>query len=312
MDDKGVFIMKVAFPRMGETYTNIFKEMIENLDIEVVDIPPPTKRTIELGTKHSPEMECVPFKFNLGNFIEVLEKEQNITLIHYKTCGKCRYHAYYVTQKQILEDLGYKFEMIVLNWKHPFKALRSIKKLNPDCGYIRIINAFLNLRKKIKEADKQDNSGDLKIGIFGEIFTCLEEKCNMDVISKLKKMGCYVENSLSLSYFMKSRIDFFSKTEEKKEAKKLLPEKIGGHAFHSIVSMIDFSKKNFDGCLFLRPLTCAPEVHIEPIIQKLSKQHKMPLLTLNYDESISEQNINTRLETFVETIRMKNGSNARN
>ena len=290
-------------------YTDIFKEMFENLDIEVVDMPPTTKRTVELGAKHSPEMECIPFKFNLGNFIEILEKEQNITLVHYKTCGKCRYHVYYVTQKQILEDLGYKFEMIVLYRKQIFKSLRSVKKLNPDCSYIRIIGELIKLCRRIKEADKQDNSGDLKIGIYGEIFTCLEEKCNMDIISKLKKMGCYVENSLSLSYFLKSKIDFFSNTKEKKEAKKLLPEEMGGHAFHSIVSMIDFSKRKFDGCLFLRPLTCAPEVHIEPIIQKLSKENKMPLLILDYDGNISEQNINTRLETFVETLRMKNGSN---
>ncbi len=301
---------KVAFPRMG-VYTDILKELFEYLDIEVADIPPTTKRTIELGAKHSPEMECVPFKFNLGNFIEILEKEQNITLIHYKTCGKCRYHTYYITLKQILQDLGYKFEMIVLSWTHPIKSLKSIKKLNPNCSYLHIIRGFIKIYKKIREIDKQDNSGDIKIGIFGEIFTCVDEKCNMDIINKLKKMGCYVENSLSLNYFLKSRIDIFSKRKEKGEAKKLFPEKIGGHAFHSIVSMIDFCKRDFAGCLFLRPLTCGPEVHIEPIIQKLSKQNKIPLLILNYDESISEQNIDTRIETFVETLKMKNGSNNR-
>ncbi len=296
---------KVGFPRFG-VYTDIFREMFGDLGIEVANIPTTTKRTIEIGAKYSPEMICIPFKFSLGNFIEILEKEQNITLVHYKTCGKCRFHAYYVTQKQILEDIGYKFEMIVLSWTRPIKTLKSIKKLNPDCSYVRIIRGFLKAYKKIKEVDKQDHSGNLKIGVFGEIFTCVDEKCNIDIVNKLKNAGCYVENSLSLNYFLKSGIDIFSKRKEKKEAKKLLPEEIGGHAFHSIVSMIDFCKRNFAGCLFLRPLTCGPEVHIEPIIQKLSKQYKMPLLILNFDENISEQNINTRLETFIDTLKMKN------
>ncbi len=304
----------VGFPRFGK-YSDIIKEFINDLGIKVAPTPPITKRTIELGAKHSPEMQCIPFKFNLGNFIEILEKTQKknkkIILMHYKTCGKCRFHAYYVTQKQILEDLGYKFEMVVLSWTHPFKIIREIRQINPDCSYIRIIKGFFKTYRRIKEVDKQDYSGDIKIGVFGEIFTCLEPSCNIDIINKLKKMGCYVENSLSLNYFLKSRLDIFSKIKEKKEAKRLFPEKIGGHAFHSITSMIDFCRRNFDGCLFLRPLTCSPEVHVEPIIQKLSKQYKLPLLILNFDENVSEQNLNTRVETFIDTLRMKNAGRIR-
>src|SRR5574344_1860458 len=40
---------------------------------EVIDPPPITAKTIELGTKYSPDFICTPFKYTLGTMIECLE-----------------------------------------------------------------------------------------------------------------------------------------------------------------------------------------------------------------------------------------------
>ena len=66
----------ISFPHMGSYYVPI-RYLTENLtDFEVKLAPPITKKTLELGSKHAPDFVCIPFKYNLGNYIEAAEKRQ--------------------------------------------------------------------------------------------------------------------------------------------------------------------------------------------------------------------------------------------
>ena len=97
----------ISFPHLGD-YSYFIKPFIENITNQKVQVAPPiTKKTIELGSKHSPDFICMPFKYNLGNYIESLEQGANI-LIQFG--GGCRYGNYAELQKTILKDLHYEFE----------------------------------------------------------------------------------------------------------------------------------------------------------------------------------------------------------
>jgi len=96
--------MKLTFPHMGSYYI-AFKALSENLGLEVVVPPPITSKTLELGYKHSPEFACLPFKVNLGNFIESLNKERVDILLQSGTLGPCRFGYYGALHRKILEDL---------------------------------------------------------------------------------------------------------------------------------------------------------------------------------------------------------------
>lgn len=66
---------------MGNYYIpieNLLKHIFKDHKI----MPPPkiTKKTLELGSKYSPDFVCVPFKYNLGNFIEALENGANVLM----------------------------------------------------------------------------------------------------------------------------------------------------------------------------------------------------------------------------------------
>lgn len=103
--------MKVTFPHLGNLYI-VLAAFFENLGIDVVIPPPVTKKTIELGSMYSPEFACFPLKINVGNFIEALEKGAD-TIVMAGGVGPCRFGYYSQVQKEILEDLGYKFDMII-------------------------------------------------------------------------------------------------------------------------------------------------------------------------------------------------------
>ena len=64
----------VAFPQLGNYFNPLRKLIMNTTHLKVIEMPKITKETIALGSKNSPDTVCVPFKYNLGNFIEALDK----------------------------------------------------------------------------------------------------------------------------------------------------------------------------------------------------------------------------------------------
>lgn len=129
----------ISFPNLAN-YDVPVKFLFEKLtDFEVRKSPPMTKKTLELGAKYSPDSVCLPFKYNLGNFIETLDNGANILI---QAGGGCRFGYYAEVQKQILEDLGYKFEFYTLT-ESDVNGISSIynviKKINPSVKKIRYL-----------------------------------------------------------------------------------------------------------------------------------------------------------------------------
>ena len=120
---------RIGFPQVGN-YCVPAKYLFSHiLDCEIIDAPPITQKTIDLGVKYSPEFVCTPFKYTLGTMLEVIDKGANVVV---QLGGGCRYGYYHELQSIIIDDLGndVKFINLVtagcLNIKHVIKELKSI------------------------------------------------------------------------------------------------------------------------------------------------------------------------------------------
>ncbi|MFA5431809.1 MAG: hypothetical protein WC319_02875 [Candidatus Paceibacterota bacterium] len=152
---------KICFPHLGN-YFIAFKAIMEPLVDEIVLAPSITKRTIELGTRYSPEAACIPFKYNLGNYIEALEKGANVIV---QAGGGCRFGYYGEVQEQILYNLGYKFELIKFTNNYDIVNLaKKLQTINPKVSLIRIIYSLLLAYLKVRAIDKVENYVRLNIG----------------------------------------------------------------------------------------------------------------------------------------------------
>ena len=133
----------ISFPHLGNYYI-AFEYFLSNATKCKVIVPPDTtKKTIELGAKYSPDFVCVPFKYNLGNYIEALEKGANVLI---QGGGGCRYGYFGELEEKILRDLGYDFEfynMIEDNHISLRKGYKFCKKMNNKifgivyCSYVQ-------------------------------------------------------------------------------------------------------------------------------------------------------------------------------
>lgn len=158
----------ISFPHLGDYYIPIQFLLSHITDYKVIPSPPITKRTIELGNKYAPDFVCVPFKYNLGNFIETLENGANIL---FQAGGGCRYGYYGEVQEKILKDLGYEFELLTIGEddKITLKSLLGIcKKIGAKASPIKIIYYALLSILMIRYMDKIDDYIRLNIGFETE------------------------------------------------------------------------------------------------------------------------------------------------
>ena len=87
-----------------------YARVLESYGVELVVPPPPNQEALQLGTRYSPEFACLPFKLNLGNMIQALERGATDILMP-GGFGPCRFGYYAVIQELILKRLGFSFRM---------------------------------------------------------------------------------------------------------------------------------------------------------------------------------------------------------
>ena len=165
----------ITFPHMGNYYIPI-SYLLKNITKCKIIIPPPiTKKTLDLGSNNSPDDICVPFKYNLGNYIESLEKGANILI---QAGGGCRYGYYAELQEQILRNLGYNFEFINFieaNHVSIKKIYKFAKKINPKLNIFKFIYYAVNTIIMIISMDKlgrfpRENIGfEIEKGTFQKV-----------------------------------------------------------------------------------------------------------------------------------------------
>lgn len=153
--------MKVTFPHMGNVHVAM-RAILSELNVDTVVPPPITAKTLSLGVKYSPEGICIPFKITLGCFVEALDLGAD-ALLQAGGMGTCRLGRYAMSQEQVLRQLGYKFEMIILgvNSESDNKLIglaKMIKRISGGASWGKILSAInfgLLKQEKLDDIEKK-------------------------------------------------------------------------------------------------------------------------------------------------------------
>jgi len=193
----------VAFPIMGNYYIPVnylFSKITNN---QIIKTPFITSKTIELGSKYSPDFICTPFKYTLGSFIECLELGAN-TLI--QMGGGCRYGYYYELQEKILKDLGYSFKYYNLvtkghtDIKRIYKIMKEIEpnlKINKCLYYLLITKKMVNYMDYIEDYIRLNKAYEKEKGSLDKIYKeMINEFVKVNNISKLNKVFRKYKNKI--------------------------------------------------------------------------------------------------------------------
>lgn len=140
--------IKVAFPHMGTIYI-AWAAAFKNVGIEPFIPPYTNKKTLSLGTKHSPEAICLPYKLILGNFIEAIEGGTDYVAM-ISSPGICRLGEYGSSIRNALSDLGYETKYIELALYDGIKGMyRFLAELTGKNDPILFLRAIIAMIRKV-------------------------------------------------------------------------------------------------------------------------------------------------------------------
>ncbi|OGK08805.1 MAG: hypothetical protein A2Y63_07000 [Candidatus Riflebacteria bacterium RBG_13_59_9] len=139
--------LRISFPHLGD-YHVIFRELLAMSGCKVISPPPITKHTLELGSRYSPDSVCIPFKYNLGNYLEAVQLGANAFCT---TVGGCRFEYYFEVHKQVLQDLGYSVRFLRVSQNGLYHDLKAV---NPNLSRLAFISHFWLVIKKLHLLDE--------------------------------------------------------------------------------------------------------------------------------------------------------------
>ena len=103
----------IARPRMGRIDIPL-KALVVSLGAKVIIPPANSNKALEIGVKNSIEGICLPYKLNLANYIQALDKGAN-TLMMFQAPGSCRLGNYTKMAQKTLKSMGYEFDMVIFD-----------------------------------------------------------------------------------------------------------------------------------------------------------------------------------------------------
>lgn len=347
----------ITYPQMGNYSIPIYYLLRHVLSIKILKPNKITSKTIELGSKHSPDFVCMPFKYTLGTFIEGLNNGANVLL---QAGGGCRYGYYSELQEEILKKLGYNFTYINLVSKgksNIFEISKKIKKIdkkvnvfkvlyylfitikmtkymdeiedyirqnkafeieknsfnkmynellsifgNTKC-YFHLLKNYLIYKKKIKNIPLNKPQDRLKIGIIGELYTIMEPFANYDLENLLISYNVEVKRFTNATYLL------FQKKRKVKKYLKIMGNyfkyRLGADAHDNIYRTKYLCDNEYDGIIHIKSSFCTPEIGAMPIINKICKEYKIPVIFFSFDANTSLVGVKTRIEAFIDMLNMK-------
>ena len=141
-------LKKVAFPHMGLIYV-AWSAALRKVSLEPYIPPYTSKKTLSLGTKHSPEAICLPYKLILGNFIEALEGGTDYVAM-ITSPGICRLGEYGKCIQNALHDLGYDARYIELQLYDGIEGMyRFLREITGQNRPLMFINAIVTAIRKV-------------------------------------------------------------------------------------------------------------------------------------------------------------------
>jgi len=150
--------MVVGFPSMGHLDIAV-RSFVESFGIR--SLPTPRSRTcIELGREIAPEFVCFPFISTLGQLRYLLDHGAN-TLVMVGGKGYCRLGWYAQVQERLLRNLGYDFEMIVVDAPFPVsekwgRFREMLRRMTGDASWPRLLSALYFAYQKLAAMDQAE------------------------------------------------------------------------------------------------------------------------------------------------------------
>ena len=161
-------------------------------------------------------------------------------------------------------------------------------------GYRRAIDA-LGALPVSKPADP------VRVGIVGEYYTAQDPVSCLNLEQKLMGMGVELSNAMCISRF---NLHYNAQAAQASIAEYSSYD-MGPTSTFNIAAAKRYAEEGYDGIVHIKSAGCTPEIDVMPVLQRISRDYRVPVLFLTFDTQTSDAGLDTRLEAFYDMIAMR-------
>jgi len=143
---------RVTYPHLGTLYINA-EHFFRALGLEPVTPPSPTRRTLDLGVAHCPEMTCAPCKILFGNYYEGLALGADRLLL-FGGPDTCRLGYLARPQAERLREAGFRFTAHTLSLRGIAADILRVAREMTDPSPLELVEATRTLLASLSLTDE--------------------------------------------------------------------------------------------------------------------------------------------------------------
>ncbi len=300
----------IGLPRalLYQRYRVLWRMFFKEIGIDVVVSPATTLQTMETGTARSIDEMCLSTKIYLGHIEKLIGKCDYILVPRINNFDRKRnmctkYEALYDICRNIYRGSGQKFlaynvdmenditeesafvtmaDKLGVDARTALKAYRKAKKADEE-----------NWKLKVKKQEALYKKEGMKVMIAGHSYVVEDAYIGKPVTDFLENAGITV-----------LRADITDRKEALKQSAKFSPT-MKWEINREIAGGLYENRRYADGIILLSVFPCGPDAMTNEMILRRIKD--MPILNLVLDGQTGTAGIETRLESFVDILKMKRG-----
>lgn len=306
----GLYTMKIGIPRalLYYKYKHLWEFFFDELDIEYIVSPETNNEIVRKGTTYAIDESCLSSKIYLGHVEWLINKCDYILVPRISDYGSggtvcTKFQAIYDVVSNTFRDRNIKllyynidpkaadFEMIAF-----LKMGKFLGKSKSRSLYAYLIAKQMQKCAQLKEIDEQKqrlSENKTKILLIAHRYNICDKYIGEPIITFLRELG-----TVPILGDIASKREALAKSIEISET---LPWTFN----KELVGSIPLYKDKVDGIILMSAFPCGPDSLVNDIVIRRVKD--IPILSLMLDEHEGSAGIQTRLESFVDIIRLKKG-----
>ncbi len=306
--------MRVGIPRALQAYRYLerWRSFVEGLGMETVVTAPTDRQNIADGVRIAPAELCLPTKVLIGHLVRLADSVDAI-LLPRMDCRRIDRDLFFGCPKEMaLPDMA---RALLPGLPRIVELVLDEREMSEAEGYRRLALDF-GQGKRWREAYGQAKSRDsspsarrasagaslesmpadnhLRIGVVGHEYLLHDALLTLDVVARLRRHGVepvLAEGALPGSDGLRPRF---------------MPNWIFERdLLHAAAAMVGTG--GVDGLLLVSSFACGTAAVTNELIRLMvhDSGREISVLQLLFDEHSGEAGLNTRLESFLDVIRMK-------
>lgn len=321
-------------------YFPFWKEYLESFGLEVILSNQTNKEILLNGIINSIDESCLPVKVFVGHVIDLVDKVDYLFIPRIKSIKKKEFlcpkflglpdiarncvencppiftpniDANEISFYSSMYKFGKKFTRNPLTlYRNYKKALIKQKKTKESLSKLTTpLEMNSVLEDKVENKTEYNNVGytvslnnnnnnnvivsnNLKIAFIGHAYNIYDNFINQNLIKKLNNMGVDVVTQEMIPHHELEKESFY------------ISDNIYWTYNREIVAATKWWVKNkIDGVIFIISFPCGPDSLVIEYLCRDIKKYNIPVMNLILDEHQSEVGLITRLESFVDIIKIK-------